>query len=61
MEQLRVLKGWAQELERRGYTLNVTREGKPILRLGKEAKPGLLSLLGPIEVKDLKAVLSLFL
>jgi hypothetical protein len=59
MEKLRALTGIAKDLEARGYTLNVLHEDKLIMRIGKEAKPGLLSILGPIEVRDLRAILKL--
>lgn len=57
MEELKALKGLATELKDNGYTLNIFHEGKLILRMGKEAKPGLLSVFGPVEVKDLATML----
>jgi len=57
MEKLKALKGLAEELKNQGYTLNILNEGKLILKVGKEAKPGLLFAIGPIEVKDLAGVL----
>lgn len=59
MDKLRALKGFGEDLKARGYTLNVSQNGRIILRIGSEAKPGLLRFLGPIEVKDLRAVLKL--
>ena len=59
MKELEALKGIAAELKERGYTLNILDEEKLILKMGAEAKPGLLSVFGPIEVKDLKAILKL--
>ncbi|MFQ5975029.1 MAG: hypothetical protein ACE5J5_01760 [Candidatus Hydrothermarchaeales archaeon] len=56
MEGLKKLKGFAEELKEKGYTVNVRHNGDAILRMGKEAEPGILSLFGPIEVLDLKAV-----
>ncbi len=56
MESLKKLKGFAEELKGKGYTVNVRHEGNVILRMGKDADPGILSLFGPIEIKDLKAV-----
>jgi hypothetical protein len=57
MERLRVLLGFAQELKARDITINVSQNGRLILRMGSEAKPGLLSFFGPIEVRDLRALL----
>lgn len=59
MEKLNALKGLAEELENKGYTLNIFEGEKLILKLGKEAEPGLLAMLGPVEVKDLVAILKL--
>lgn len=59
MEELKALKGLAVELKDNGYTLNVFHGEKLILRMGKEAKPGLLSVFGPVEVKDLMGVVKL--
>jgi hypothetical protein len=59
MKELEALKGVATELKERGYTLNILDGEKLILKMGAEAKPGLLSVFGPIEVKDLKAILKL--
>ncbi|MFQ5888210.1 MAG: hypothetical protein ACE5HY_05890 [Candidatus Hydrothermarchaeales archaeon] len=56
MESLKKLKGFAEELKKKGYTVNISHKGEVILRMGKEAEPGILSLFGPIEVLDLKAV-----
>lgn len=57
MEKLRVLTSIAKGLEEGGYTLNVFNGGKVIMRMGKEAKPGLLRAIGPVEVRDLRAIL----
>jgi hypothetical protein len=57
MKELEALKGLAAELKERGYTLNIFDGEKLILKMGAEAKPGLLSVLAPIEVKDLAAIL----
>ncbi len=59
MKELEALKGVAAELKERGYTLNIFDGEKLILKMGAGAKPGLLSVFGPIEVKDLKAILKL--
>jgi len=59
VEELKALKGLAVELKDNGYTLNILHGGKLILRMGKEAKPGLLSVFGPVEVKDLVGVVKL--
>lgn len=55
MERLLAL---ARKLEEKGYALEVVHEGRVILRLGRGAKPGLLRALGPVEVRDLRALLS---
>lgn len=57
MKEVGALKGLADELKERGYTLNIFEGEKLILKMGAEAKPGLLAVIGPIEVKDLKALL----
>lgn len=59
MKELGALKGLAEELKEKGITLNLFDDETLILKMGAEAKPGLLSVLGPIEVKDLKAILKL--
>jgi hypothetical protein len=59
MKELGRLKKLAEELKERGYTVNVMIEGNPVLRIGKEAKPKLLSFFGPIEIKDLKTALKI--
>jgi hypothetical protein len=59
MKELSALKGLANELKERGITLNVFDGENLILKMGQEAKPGLLSAFGPVEVKDLKAILKL--
>jgi hypothetical protein len=55
MERLLAL---ARKLEEKGYALEVVHEGRVILRLGRGAKPGLLRALGPVEVRDLRTLLS---
>jgi hypothetical protein len=57
MEKLRALTGIAKELEAMGYTLNVFHEDKLIMRIGKEARPGLLRTIGPVEVRDIRSLL----
>lgn len=59
MKELEALKGMATRLEEEGYTLNIFEGEQLILKIGAEAEPGLLSVFGPIEVKDLKAILKL--
>jgi len=59
VKELSELMGLANELKKRNYTVNIFNNKKLILRMGKEAKPGLLSAFGPIEIKDLRAILSL--
>ncbi|MFQ6137161.1 MAG: hypothetical protein ACE5PM_08285 [Candidatus Hydrothermarchaeales archaeon] len=56
MERLKSFRKFAEELRDRGYTINILHKGNLVLRMGKDAEPGLLSLFGPIEVKDIKAV-----
>ena len=48
----------AKKLEEKGYAIEVVHEGRVILRLGRGAKPGLLRALGPVEVRDLRTLLS---
>ena len=55
MEKLLAL---ARKLEEKGYAIEVVHEGKVVLKLGRGAKPGLLRALGPVEIRDLRAVLS---
>jgi len=57
VRELESLRELALGLKERGYTLNVLKGGRPILKMGKDARPGLLSFIGPIEVKDLKGIL----
>jgi len=59
MEELKALKGMAVKLKDNGYTLNIFDGEKLILRMGKEAKPGLLSVFGPVEIKDLVTMVKL--
>lgn len=56
MEGLKKLKGVAEELKEKGYTVNVRHEGEIILKMGKGAQPGILAVFGPVEVVDLKTV-----
>ncbi len=56
MEGLKKLKGIAGELSEKGYTVNVRHNGDLILRMGKDADPGILGVFGRIEVVDLKTV-----
>ncbi len=55
MERLLAL---AKKLEEKGYALEVVHEGRVILKLGRGAKPGLLRALGPVEIRDLRTLLS---
>ncbi|NOZ58530.1 MAG: hypothetical protein GXO66_02985 [Euryarchaeota archaeon] len=48
----------AKKLEEKGYAIEVVHEGRVILKLGRGAKPGLLRALGPVEVRDLRTLLS---
>jgi hypothetical protein len=57
MEKLSFLVDIAEELKERGITVNVSQNGKMILRMGREADPGVLGFFGPVEIKDLRAVL----
>ncbi len=56
---LRDLADVAKKLEAKEYTLDVLDEDKLILRLGRDARPGLLKFFGPIQVVDLKSILRL--
>ncbi|MEE8168174.1 MAG: hypothetical protein V3T58_04815 [Candidatus Hydrothermarchaeales archaeon] len=49
----------AKSLEDRGYTLDVLNGDKLLLRVGRDARPGLLTFFGPVQVVDLRAVLKL--
>lgn len=59
MQELGFMKDIANTLKEKGVTLNVYTDEKLIMKVGSDAKPGLLAILGPIEVKDLKSVLVL--
>ena len=59
MKELLALKGLANELKEKGITVNLFDGENLILKMGAEANPGLLSAFGPIEVKNLKAILKL--
>lgn len=59
MKMLAELREIAKELEERGYTVNLLYKKNLVLRVGKEAKAGLLSFFGPIEIKDLKTLVKL--
>lgn len=52
--------GTAKKLKEMGYTLNVKIDGNTIMRVGKDAKPGIMAIFGPIEITDLRKVISLF-
>lgn len=59
MQELGFLKDIGDTLKEKGLTVNVYTDEKLIMKIGSAAKPGLLSILGPVEVKDLKKVLVL--
>ncbi len=61
MEKLNALVDLAEELKARNITINVSQNGRIILRMGNEADPGILSFFGPVEVRDLRAVLKFVL
>lgn len=61
MEKLSFLTELAEELKARGITINITQNGKVILRMGDGVNPGLLGFVGPVEVRDLKALLKFIL
>ncbi len=54
------LKDFALRLKEKGYTLNIYINGELVLVVGKNAKPGLLGIFAPIEIKNLKKVLELY-
>lgn len=56
---IRGLADFAKKLEARGYTIDVFNGDKLVLRVGKDAKPGLLAFFGPVQVSDLKTLVKL--
>ncbi len=54
------IKEFAEKLKERGYTLNVYIDGELVLVIGKNAKPGLLGMFAPVEIKNLKKVLEIY-
>ncbi|MFQ5815297.1 MAG: hypothetical protein ACE5G7_02255 [Candidatus Hydrothermarchaeaceae archaeon] len=56
---IRGLVDLARRLEGKGYTLSVFNGDKLVLRLGKDAKPGILTFLGPVQISDLKTLAKL--
>jgi hypothetical protein len=49
----------SKTLEEMGHTVDVYNGEKLVLRLGRDAKPGLLKFLGPIQISDLKTLAKL--
>jgi hypothetical protein len=60
MEGIKRIKEAAEELKSKDITINVIYKGKAVFRIGKEAKPGLLSVFGDVEVLDLKKTAEIF-
>lgn len=60
MERLKTVKRAAEELKAKGITVNVVYKGKAVFRIGADAKPGLLSMFGDVEVLDLKKTAEIF-
>jgi hypothetical protein len=60
MEGLKKIKEVAEQLKAKGITINVIYKEKPVFRIGKNAKPGLLSVFGDVEVLDLKKTAEIF-
>lgn len=56
---VRGLADFAKRLEGKGFTLDVFNSDKLVLRLGKGAKPGLLTFFGPVQVSDIKTLVKL--
>lgn len=54
------IKNFAVKLKEKGYTLNVYVDGELVLVVGKNAKPGILGIFAPIEIKNLKKVLEIY-
>jgi hypothetical protein len=60
MERIRKVKKVAEELKAKDITVNVVYKGKAVFRIGADAKPGLLSMFGDVEVLDLKKTAEIF-
>ena len=60
MEGLKNVKKVAQELSKRNVTVNIIYQGTAAFRIGADAKPGLLSMFGDVEVLDLKKTAGIF-
>lgn len=60
MEGVKRIKEIGEQLKAREITVNVIYKGKAVFRIGKEAKPGLLGILGDVEVLDLKKTAEIF-
>lgn len=57
IKELLKFKRAAEGLKEKGLTVNLMIEGSTIVRMGADANPGLLSFVGPIEVKDMKGII----
>ncbi len=60
MEGIKRIKEVAEQLKAKGITVNVIYQEKAAFRIGKEAKPGLLSVFGDVEVLDIKKTAEIF-
>jgi hypothetical protein len=60
VEGIKRIKQAAERLKEKDLTVNVIYKGKAAFRIGKEAKPGLLSMFGDVEVLDLKKTAEIF-
>ncbi|MFV2040907.1 MAG: hypothetical protein ACC644_02850 [Candidatus Hydrothermarchaeales archaeon] len=60
MEGMKKIKKVAEDLKTRDVTVNVIYKGKAVFRIGADAKPGLLSMFGDVEVLDLKKTAEIF-
>jgi hypothetical protein len=60
MERIKKVKKVAEELKAKDITVNVVYKGKAVFRIGADAKPGLLSMFGDVEVLDLKKTAEIF-
>ncbi len=60
MERIKQVKKVAEELKAKEITVNVVYKGKAVFRIGADAKPGLLSMVGDVEVLDLKKTAEIF-
>jgi hypothetical protein len=60
MERVKKVKLVAEELKAKDITVNVVYKGKAVFRIGADAKPGLLSMFGDVEVLDLKKTAEIF-